>query len=179
MYIPEYEGRDLLRLSSLTVSPTIRSQPSALMRLPRLIFAFFILLAAGLPAQAASSSADADHVHVQLTTILSDLYRGYDNRAALYFKLEPGWHIYWKNPGDAGEPPHIQWTLPIGITAGTMRFPAPKRLPLGPLMDYGYEGEVLFPIDIDVADSASLGPVVLHAHVACLPRKLHPRQGRP
>ena len=178
MYIPEYEGRDLLRLSSLTVSPTIRSQPSALMRLPRLIFAFFILLAAGLPAQAASSSADADHVHVQLTTILSDLYRGYDNRAALYFKLEPGWHIYWKNPGDAGEPPHIQWTLPIGITAGTMRFPAPKRLPLGPLMDYGYEGEVLFPIDIDVADSASLGPVVLHAHVdwlvcrgSCIPGK--------
>jgi thiol:disulfide interchange protein DsbD len=148
------------------------------MRLLRLIVALLALFATGLPAQAASSSADADHVHVQLTTILSDLYRPDANQAGLYFKLEPGWHIYWKNPGDAGEPPHIQWTLPKGITAGPMQFPAPKRLPLGPLMDYGYEDEVLFPMDIDVADSASLGPVVLHAHVdwlvcraSCIPGK--------
>jgi thiol:disulfide interchange protein DsbD len=135
------------------------------MRPSRLIFAFFLLLAVGLPARAASNSADADHVHVQVTTILADLYRPYTNRAGLYFKLEPGWHIYWKNPGDAGEPPHIQWTLPTGITAGPMQFPAPKRLPLGPLMDFGYEGEVLFPIDINIADTAPLGTAVLHAHV--------------
>jgi len=55
-----------------------------------------------------------------------------------------GWHIYGRTLADAGEPPHIQWTLPAGITAGPMQFPAPKRLPLGPLMDYGYEDEVLF-----------------------------------
>jgi thiol:disulfide interchange protein DsbD len=143
-----------------------------------MIFVLPLLLAASLPARAASSSADADHVHVQITTIFADLDRPYSNRAALYFKLEPGWHIYWKNPGDAGEPPHIQWTLPKGITAGSMHFPAPKRLPLGPLMDFGYEGEVLFPIDIDVAKTAPLETVVLHAHVdwlvcreRCIPGK--------
>ena len=143
----------------------------------RWIFAV-LLLVAGLPVWAASNAADADHVHVQITTILAELHKPYSNRAALYFKLEPGWHIYWKNPGDAGLPPHVRWTLPAGITAGPMRFPAPKRLPLGPLMDFGYEGEVLFPIDIDVTNSAQLGPAVLHAHVdwlvcqeRCIPGK--------
>ncbi|MGA3161268.1 MAG: thioredoxin family protein [Terracidiphilus sp.] len=135
------------------------------MRSFRLIFVLPLLLAVGLPARAASSSADAPHVHVQINTMNADLDRSDTDRAALYFKLEPGWHIYWKNPGDAGEPPHIQWTLPKEITAGPMHFPAPKRLPLGPLMDFGYEDEVLFPIDIDVADTAPLGPVILHAHV--------------
>ncbi len=71
---------------------------------------------------------------------------GAANDAGLYFKLEPGWHIYWKNAGDSGEPPHIKWTLPEGITASALEFPAPKRLPLGPLMDFGYENEVLFPL---------------------------------
>ena len=51
----------------------------------------------------------------------SQLYPGGANQAGLYFKLEPGWHVYWENAGDSGEPPHIQWTLPGGVTAGPMR----------------------------------------------------------
>ena len=131
------------------------------MRILRLIFAILFLLAAGLPARAASSFADADHVRVQLTAIDKNLYPGTneDRYAGLYFKLEPGWHIYWKNPGDAGLPPHIQWTLPKGITAGPMQFPVPKRLPLGPLMDFGYEGEVYFPMMLSVAKNIKPGPV--------------------
>jgi thiol:disulfide interchange protein DsbD len=87
------------------------------------------------------------------------------NYAGLLFKLEPGWHIYWMNAGDAGEPPHIHWTLPDGITAGALEFPAPKRLPLGSLMDFGYEDEVLFPLKLRVADSVGAGPVTLRASV--------------
>ncbi len=148
------------------------------MRLARFIFALLALLAAGLPAQAASSSADADHVHVQLVFPGGSLYPGVSSDSGLYFKLEPGWHIYWKNPGDAGEPPHIQWTLPAGITAGPMQFPAPKRLPLGPLMDYGYEDEVLFPFKLDAAKTVKAGQIVVHAKVdwlvcrgSCIPGK--------
>jgi thiol:disulfide interchange protein DsbD len=148
------------------------------MRISRLIFAFFLLLGAGLTARAASSSFDADHVHVQLVIPFGNLNRGESAFAGLYFKLEPGWHIYWKNPGDAGEPPHIQWTLPKGITAGPMQFPAPKRLPLGPLMDFGYEDEVLFPLVLNVAQTVKTGPVLLHANVdwlvcreSCIPGK--------
>jgi thiol:disulfide interchange protein DsbD len=148
------------------------------MRISRLIFSLLLLLAAGLPAAAASSSADVPHVHVQLIFPEDQLYPAGNNAVGLYFKLEPGWHIYWKNAGDSGEPPHIAWTLPDGVTAGPMQFPAPKRLPLGPLMDFGYEGEALFPMKLQVAATVKPGPVHLHAKVdwlvcreVCIPGK--------
>ncbi len=147
------------------------------MRVFRHIAALVMLLVA-LPAFAASSSADLPHVHVQLISPHAQLQSGTANNAGLYFKLEPGWHVYWKNPGDAGEPPHVKWTLPQGITAGPLQFPVPKRLPLGPLMDFGYEDEVLFPIQLNVAGGAPSGPATLHAKVdwlvcrgSCIPEK--------
>ena len=148
------------------------------MRPFRLIFVLFFVLAAGSPARAVSSSADAPHLHVQLVTPDDMIYPGGANMIGLYFKLEPGWHVYWKNAGDSGEAPRIQWTLPEGVTAGPMQFPAPKRLPLGPLMDFGYENEVLFPMKLEVAPTVRQGKAVLHAKVnwlvcreVCIPGK--------
>ena len=139
---------------------------------------FLILLGATYPARAASDSADAPHVQVRLIVVPASLARGKTAKAGLYFKLEQGWHVYWQNAGDAGDPPHLRWTLPKGISAGSLQFPAPQRLPLGPLMDYGYENEVLFPFTIDVAESAASGPADLRAHVdwlvcraTCIPGK--------
>jgi thiol:disulfide interchange protein len=126
------------------------------------------MLAAALPARAASSSADALHVHVQLVVPQSTFYPGGPNSAGLYFKLEPGWHVYWSNAGDSGEPPRMNWNLPEGVTASQLEFPAPKRLPLGPLMDFGYEDEVLFPFSFDVAKTAAPGPAVLDGKVSWL-----------
>ncbi len=102
-------------------------------------------------------------MHVQLIAPNAQLHPG-ANSAGLYFKLESGWHVYWKNPGDAGQPPQIKWTLPQGISAGPLQFPVPKPLPLGPLMDFGYEDEVLFPLVLNVS-GASGGPAVLHAKI--------------
>lgn len=152
------------------------------MRFTRIIFALASLLSAAsllpLPARGASASADLPHVHVQLISPDAHLYPGVANDAGLYFKLESGWHVYWRNPGDAGEPPHIKWTLPQGITAGPLEFPIPKRLPLGPLMDFGYEDEVLIPFKVNVASSAAAGSAILHAKVdwlvcrgSCIPEK--------
>jgi thiol:disulfide interchange protein DsbD len=149
------------------------------MRLSRLFFVLLLAFATRLPALAVSNSADAPHVHVELLVPGNDLYPSDKlNDVGLYFKLEPGWHIYWKNSGDAGFPPRVKWTLPEGITAGQMQFPAPKRLPLGPLMDFGYENEVIFPLKLYVAQSVKGGPVTLHAKVdwlvcqaSCIPGK--------
>ncbi len=129
--------------------------------------AALLTLAASLPALAAtlSSSADVAHLHVQLVLPNDQLYPGGRNQIGLYFKLEPGWHVYWQNAGDSGEPPRIQWTLPAGVTADPMEFPAPQRLPLGPLMDFGYQNEVLFPVHMQVALSVKDGPALLHAKV--------------
>ena len=148
------------------------------MRRFRFIFGLVFVLAATLQAAAASNSADVAHLHVQLIIPDGQLYLGVQNDAGVYFKLEPGWHVYWKNPGDSGEPPHIHWTLPAGITASPMKFPAPKRLPLGPLMDFGYENEVYFPIPLTVSKNVKPGPVVISAKVdwlvcreVCIPGK--------
>jgi thiol:disulfide interchange protein/DsbC/DsbD-like thiol-disulfide interchange protein len=148
------------------------------MRLFRSIFALMLALAASLPARAVSASADAPHVHVQLVVPVSAFNRGQAADAGLYFKIDPGWHVYWMNAGDAGEPPHMKWTLPEGITAGPLEFPAPKRLPLGPLMDFGYENEVLFPFKLNVSQTAKPGWAILHAKVdwlvcqaSCIPGK--------
>ena len=148
------------------------------MRLLRFVFALFLVLAISMPAWAASNSFDDDHVHAQLVFRKALLSPGTGDHGGLYFKLEPGWHVYWKNPGDAGEPPHIHWTLPGGVTAEPLQFTAPKRLPLGPLMDYGYENEALFPFRLVIATTVKPGTAVLHAKVdwlvcrgSCIPGK--------
>ena len=148
------------------------------MRLRTTLITVLSLLAASLPLLAVSNTADAPHVHVQLVVPASTLARGKAADAGLYFKIDSGWHVYWKNAGDAGEPPHLKWTLPQGITAGPLQFPAPKRLPLPPLMDFGYEDEVLFPFQLNVAQSASAGSAVLHTkadwlvcQATCIPGK--------
>ena len=148
------------------------------MRYCRLILALFAILGSGAAAVAVGPSADVSHLHVQL--VMPERLIGLDSSAdaGVYFKLEPGWHVYWKNAGDSGEPPRVRWSLPDGISAGDFQFPAPKRLPLGPLMDFGYEDEVLFPLTLQVAKTAKPGPVAIHAKVdwlvcreVCIPGK--------
>src|ERR1700761_2092818 len=120
------------------------------------LFVFILAAAFGwagtsAPAPFATASASAPHLTVQLVVPPAQIYPNQNFTAGLYFKLEPGWHVYWINAGDSGEPPSIHWSLPARITADALQFPPPKRLPLGPLMDFGYENEVLFPIPMHVA----------------------------
>ena len=122
----------------------------------------------------------AQHLTVELTSVGPAIAPGGTLDVGLVMTLEEKWHVYWKNAGDSGEPPHIVWTLPAGITAGPMRFPIPSRLPLGPLMDFGYEDEVGFPVEIAAAKSVHPGPIHLDARVdwlvcreVCIPGKAH------
>ena len=87
---------------------------------------------------------------------------------ALEEKIAPGWHTYWKNPGDAGAPTEIEWTLPAGWKAGAIQWPRPKRLPVGPLMDYGYEGTPWLLRQLTAPADAPAGPVTIKAHASWL-----------
>jgi thiol:disulfide interchange protein DsbD len=114
----------------------------------------------------AAPAVDAPHVHVELLIPRNKLYAHLSaNYAGIHFRLERGWHIYWKNPGDAGEPPHAVWELPAGITAEELQFPAPQRLRLSSLMDYGYENEFLLPLKLHIGKEAAAGRALLHAKV--------------
>ena len=79
---------------------------------------------------------------------------------ALRQKIKPGWHTYWRNPGDSGEPTRIAWTLPEGWSAGDIVWPAPERQPIGPLVNYGYSNEVLLPVAIRIPANARPGETV-------------------
>ncbi|MDO8448990.1 MAG: protein-disulfide reductase DsbD family protein [Rhodoferax sp.] len=63
---------------------------------------------------------------------------------------QPEWHTYWKNAGDSGLPTTLQWTLPPGVTAGDIAWPLPKKIPIGNLANYGYEGTVLLPVPLTI-----------------------------
>ncbi len=122
----------------------------------------------------------APHLTVELTSLRPQIAAGGTLDLGLVFTLEEHWHVYWVNAGDSGEPPKINWTLPKGITADPMQFPPPQRLPLGPLMDYGYETQVAFPVLLHAAEGMKPGKTHLDAHVTwlvcaaqCIPGKAH------
>jgi len=96
------------------------------------------------------------HGTVELLSEQESIQPGHAIHLGLHFRLEKEWHIYWINPGDSGEPPRLEWRLPARLRAGAIEWPAPSRLPLPPLMDYGYEGEVFLPVPIE--NTSSLAP---------------------
>ncbi|HWS06044.1 MAG TPA: protein-disulfide reductase DsbD domain-containing protein, partial [Burkholderiaceae bacterium] len=63
---------------------------------------------------------------------------------------KPEWHTYWKNSGDSGLPTSLEWTLPPGVIAGDIAWPLPKKIPIGSLANYGYEGTVLLPVPLTI-----------------------------
>ena len=71
--------------------------------------------------------------------------------AGLRLTHQPRWHTYWKNPGDSGLATQLDWKLPSGITAGAIQWPAPQKIPVGSLANYGFENTVLLPVPLTVA----------------------------
>jgi thiol:disulfide interchange protein DsbD len=69
----------------------------------------------------------------------------------LSIEHQPGWHTYWKNPGDSGLPTTVDWQLPAGLQAGDIAWPTPRKLPVGPLMNFGYEGRLLLAVPVTVS----------------------------
>lgn len=116
-----------------------------------------------LPA-AAASSADAAHVQVSLVSASDSVQAGQDLRVGIHFKIDKDWSLSWLNPGDAGEPIHVQWQLPEGITAGPMSWPYPDQIPVGDQLNFGYREEVLLPVTLKVPANAT-SPIPLKAVV--------------
>ncbi len=175
-----------MRFATSTMKPMTQQRLS---RISNFCYALACtLLLAGVPARAqivevgdgGPGPVKAQHLTAELTTLGPQISAGGHLQAGLVLTIEEHWHVYWINAGDSGEPPKIKWTLPAGITAAPMQFPPPQRLPLGPLMDYGYEDQVAFPVELTAAPSTKPGKAHLDAHVSwlvcadtCLPGKAH------
>jgi DsbC/DsbD-like thiol-disulfide interchange protein len=106
-----------------------------------------------IAAPLAIATDSQPHGTVELVAEESSLQAARILHAGLHFKLEKGWHIYWTNPGDSGEPPRVKWALPPGFNAGPLQWPVPQRIEDHSLVDYGYPDEVLLPVEIQPPSS--------------------------
>ncbi len=156
-------------------------------------FWFAILVCAGASAQSSllsNSSAGAvavvqtEQVRAELLALAPDgVSAGKTVWAGLQITHQPGWHTYWKNPGDSGLATELQWTLPQGISAGDIAWPAPRKIPVGNLANFGFENTVLLPVQLTVGPDfrAPLlgGTVRLQLHATWLVCKLEcvPQEG--
>ena len=99
----------------------------------RLLFLFsFFFLAAG------SAGAFEAPVRASLTAEKEGIFPGDEIFIALQLDMPPGWHVYWKNSGDSGEPTELKLSLPEGFREIERLWPAPERFTVGEMAEYGY-----------------------------------------
>jgi thiol:disulfide interchange protein len=131
------------------------------MRRLRVGLVVFVALGLGAAAPPRAAAAGGPLVHAELVGETTSIRPGQTFWVALRQQITPGWHTYWGvNPGDAGEPTRIEWTLPAGFTAGEIAWPYPSRFPVGIAMSYGYEREVVLPIPMTAARDVPSATVI-------------------
>lgn len=113
-----------------------------------------------ITAPLAAAPVQRPHIEAELIAEQSSLRAGEPVTVALRLKMEKRWHTYWKNSGDSGLPTKITWTLPQGFSAGPIQWPAPRRINVGPLTNFGYEGEIFLLTDIQVPAGLAAGTAV-------------------
>jgi DsbC/DsbD-like thiol-disulfide interchange protein len=122
------------------------------------LFSLLMLVTVLLGARA--SAASIPHGTVDLVAENQWIAPGRQIYFGLNFQLEKGWHIYWINPGDSGQPPRVQWHLPDGFSAGEIEWPAPQRLGTSTIVDFGYDGAVMLLVPVRASSTLSANKTV-------------------
>jgi thiol:disulfide interchange protein DsbD len=122
--------------------------------------AILAMATALLAGPALAEPVKTQHLEVELVPESTAAVPGGTTYLAIHQKMTPGWHTYWRNPGDSGQATEAQWTLPQGWKAGGFVWPTPHRYVTGPLMNYVYSDEVYLPVPIEVPASAKPGSTV-------------------
>ncbi len=116
------------------------------------VFTWLVLVHAGVAAAQTTTAPDdttKPHVRVELVADVDAIAPGASFRLGARFDIDPEWHIYWLNPGDAGIPTEAKFAAPDGFTLSPTRYPAPEFFGAGtPLAGYGYEKEVALFADV-------------------------------
>ena len=131
------------------------------------LLALFLMLVASAPAVAQFGSTEP-MVDAALVSDRTSVAPGDTFHLALHQQITPGWHTYWRNPGDSGEPTRLELSLPDGWRTGEMIWPAPHSYDLGPLTNYGYSAEVTLPVPVTAPDNAAEGPLTINAFATWL-----------
>ncbi len=121
---------------------------------------FAALLGLATLAVAHAQPVRVDNAEAELVAATDAVVPGQPLTVGLRLKHDPHWHTYWTVPGDSGLPTTLTWQLPAGFAAGPIEWPVPRRLPLGPLVNFGYEDEVLLPVQVSVPAQVPAGPML-------------------
>ena len=114
-------------------------------------FALTVATAFGTAAAAQGTFVTTPQVKAELLAHAPDgVAAGKPLWLGLRIQHAPHWHTYWKNPGDSGLPTTMTWQLPAGVQAGEIEWPTPTKLPLGPLLNFGYEDTLLLAVPVTV-----------------------------
>ncbi|WP_294289966.1 thioredoxin family protein [uncultured Sphingomonas sp.] len=103
-------------------------------------FVLFVLMTLFATGAVSAQAPGERHIAIDLVSETPTPRAGSEVTLAFASTPQPGWHGYWKNPGDAGVETSAAWTLPTGVTAGPIEYPVPHRLLIAGLMNYVYEG---------------------------------------
>ncbi len=110
-----------------------------------------------------------DNVKARLVSEVAALGPGQTFWVALELDIRDGWHTYWRNPGDSGEPTKLAWQLPPGFTAGDIVWTTPHRFEIAPLVNYGYAKHAVHLVQITAPKDLKTGtPVSLAAKASWL-----------
>lgn len=140
-----------------------RNLPNTLKNLA-LALMFLAFSAPGL----AAAQAPGPYVALKIIPEKNTVVAGQTLRVAVEQTITPNWHTYYLNPGDSGAEPRITWTLPEGMQAGMLRWPAPERIPYAGLMNYGYAGSVTLVQELKAPQTLPDGPLTLTAEIEVL-----------
>lgn len=124
-----------------------------------LLIVWLGLLALGGSAMAAAQTGVGRHPHIEaeLVPMSQWVTPGSTAIIAVRQKIAPGWHTYWRNPGDSGGATEAVWHLPAGFKADGFVWPLPQRKSLMGLTSYVYSGEVYLPVPVEVPSSVQAG----------------------
>ena len=139
---------------------------------------FLLICSSLISTQALTDNiVDASDSRIEILTESTSITPGDELLIGFKFTLNPGWHTYWENPGDAGEGASIKWNLPNDVSASEILWPGPQRIPVEPLMTFGYEDEVVLLTKIYTSE-ATIVPLNLNALVSwytckeiCIPQE--------
>lgn len=124
--------------------------------------------------QAWGNPVSTENVTAALLSEHQSVAPGDTAQLLLDLKIRPHWRTYWINPGDSGEPPGIDWTLPPGVEAGPLAFTTPELIRVGPLANYGYSERALHLISLKIPQDWPLGvPIQIQARAHWLVCEAH------
>lgn len=133
-----------------------------------LVFLHLVILCTGFGSVQAAEIPEGRNTAMRLVAERDAIVPGEALTLAIEVKIRENWHVYWQNPGDSGDKMRLTWDLPPSFQAGDVGWPTPKRLPYGPLLNFGYEDHVAFPLTLIVPPRIEGDEVTLKARAEIL-----------